>query len=942
MAQKNLNKLSNKLSFVKDTLYFYKLDLFAITETWLQPDVTDATVAIDGYEIVRNDLISPHPKHGVCVYIKGNVKVGEISKTVPNTIGFALPSYGISVVVVYRPPSNSLEENLRLIDFIENFCLNKETLLLGDFNLPTIEWNSVSLSATDTTDRRFLELFCLLGLHQWVSEPTFIHSLNILDLVLTSEDDRILRLSVLPPFPSCGHCLIFCEYLFQLLSEPGTVDNQERSLKLWRKGDYSAIDRHLSDICWEFEFCNCDCSSAFRRFCDVLNELIELYIPTTSLSSTLRPWKPLVPTHLKKSKAKAWADFKGTRAAYGRNSLVAANKLSVFQRVNQEIKSYEIECRVTLEERLGAASCSHPKAFHGYIRKKKLCRPSVGPITTAGGLTDDPTMMSELIANAFAAVFGSTDPLNDQPHQIAPSHINTIYISPVIVEGFLTKLDPDSSPGMDQLHPLLFKRCAQQLSVPLSLIFNLSVSNSSVPLPWKSSIVTPIYKKKGPRSNPENYRPISLTSVCCKTLERIISTNLYAYLDSNCILSPLQFGFRPGRSVVDQLLIAYNDVTTWLGEGSLTVDMILFDFSKAFDRVNHNILLEKLMLLGVGDPLLSWISDFLDCRRMRVSIAGTWSSEKEVPSGVPQGSVLGPLLFLIFINHLVSDLDCKALIFADDLKIYLASRRYDGGVLDRVRLQSCIDRLSEVASSWGLLFNRQKCANIRFQRCRPLMTDSMFKLDGEDISCVSSHVDLGVLVDSDLKFHGHIQRICSKAGGIASNLLKSTVCRSPEFMLAILTAHIRPLLEFSSPLWHTGYQGDYLLLEAVQRRWTRQIRGLTDFTYGERLRKLDLFSIKGRLLRADLIYCWRIFHGFCGITPDSLFTLAPLSSMRGHRFKIMHQFTPIEACRRSYAVRVVADWNALPADVVEVVSLPTFKSRLALALGPRLFDYVDY
>ena len=177
--------------------------------------------------------------------------------------------------------------------------------------------------------------------------------------------------------------------------------------------------------------------------------------------------------------------------------------------------------------------------------------------------------------------------------------------------------------------------------------------------------------------------------------------------------------------------------------------------------------------------------------------------------------------------------------------------------------------------------------------------------------------------------------------GMVSNFLRSTISRSREFMLAILKSHIRPLLEFASPVWCTGYMEDMRMLEAVQRRWTREIEGLKDLQYSERLTQLNLFSVRGRLLRADLILYWKIFSGLSSITPEMLFSPNCRPGNRGHRFKIYRPFAITEARRRFFSVRTIDAWNSLPDNVVAAPSLTAFKTGLKGALGNALYEYYD-
>lgn len=498
--------------------------------------------------------------------------------------------------------------------------------------------------------------------------------------------------------------------------------------------------------------------------------------------------------------------------------------------------------------------------------------------------------------------------------------------------------------GPDNLHPRLLSSCPS-LAYPMFKIFVTSLTEGALPALWKLSDITPIFKH-GTRSAPLNYRPISLTSVCCKALEKIVAEKINVYLEKHTILSPDQFGFRRGRTTDDQLLLTYNFVSSGLDAGYV-VDVVLFDFSKAFDVVNHPVLLQKLQSIGITGSLLVWIASFLVGRSMRVSVAGVKSSPRDVKSGVPQGSVLGPLLFLLYVNYLPSSILNHCKIFADDLKIYL--RYCPSSVVSlAVGTSSCqndIDNICEVASSWGLDLNKKKCVVLRFQRgtvpWQHIGTLSEYFLQGHTITRVDKHKDLGVLVDSCLRFHPHIRSVVNKAAGMSANFLKSTLCRSQVFMQTLYKTHIRPLLEYASCVWNTGFLGDLRLLESVQRTWTRHIEGLSSLSYSERLRILDLYSVQGRLLRADLLKYWKIFHDECGISPEEIFTPPPSLATRGHRFKIHHTHSTTEARRRFFSLRCVSIWNSLPDQVVALESISSFKTALHHHLGPILYQFPD-
>ena len=215
-----------------------------------------------------------------------------------------------------------------------------------------------------------------------------------------------------------------------------------------------------------------------------------------------------------------------------------------------------------------------------------------------------------------------------------------------------------------------------------------------------------------------------------------------------------------------------------------------------------------------------------------------------------------------------------------------------------------------------------------------------YYLEGSEIKFCSLQKDLGVLVDSSLRFHQHIRATVNKAAGIANNILSATLCRSPQFMVFILVTYVRPIIEFANPVWNTGYLEDLRLLERVQRAWTKKVAGLENLPYEDRLSALDLYSVQGRLLREDLILWYKIFHGLSTIAPTDLFVRDGRPGMRGHEFKVYRQRAQTDLRLRFFSLRCAEVWNSLPSAVVTAPSVAAFKRGLHTALGQRLFEFV--
>ena len=915
-----------------------------LSETHLTSSLPSTFIEIPNYSVVRNDTHGSFAKHGVCVYFHESIKYDRVNTSCPNCVTARLPDFNIFIIAVYRPPSYETSENRALIEHLQTFCSDKEVVLLGDFNLPSLAWDSDNLFDNvyiHPTDRLFLETFLSLGLTQFVRQSTFPRSGNILDLILATDPDRVGMIEVFPPLPGCDHCPTLCDYLFESFSPPSTCSPP--LVRKWHKGKYKRISSSLDDINWDFEFSSLNVQSAYRRLLELVTPLINEYVPLCDSSSDFaqKPWKTNAPSSLRLRRKDCWQQYKDARAQHGRHSLEAKQAAAAFFSVNKSLKSYETLSQAAYEETLGAKLKEDPKLLHSYVRRKKVGCPTVGPLSISSQvLSDDPVTMAEVFVSSFESVYSLSSPQGTPaPHQMASSQMAPIHLTLQDIQDKLQTLDMNSAAGPDELHPALLKNCCESLAYPLYKIMCLSLAEAHLPQEWKSSIVVPIFKK-GSRYNPLNYRPISLTSVPCKVLERIIVDHLNSYLEDENLLTEHQFGFRSGHSTMDQLLLVYDEISKWVDDGNV-VDLILFDFSKAFDTVSHPILLAKLSSLGVDAQLLSWIQDFLVNRSMLVSVKGKHSSSRPVRSGVPQGSVLGPILFLIYINHIASGLSCQYKVFADDLKIYMRVSHANANCYDQdVKLvQSDINTLQSTAISWGLKLNQDKTVVMRFQKKSCVAPPPRYSLDKAEIPLVYSHPDLGVHIDSNLKFHQHIANTAVKAGGLAQSLLKATVCRSPDFMMPLFCAHVRPIIEYCSCVWSTGYVTDLRVLESVQRRWTKRVAGMSSLDYGTRLRSLNQFSVQGRLLRSDMIQCWKIFHGKCSLVPTSLFTMAPQSGTRGHRFKVSHIRAATDVRKRSFAARCVGPWNALPDCVVSEGSLGSFKKMLADALGDALFEY---
>nr|VZI32895.1 unnamed protein product [Spirometra erinaceieuropaei] len=486
----------------------------------------------------------------------------------------------------------------------------------------------------------------------------------------------------------------------------------------------------------------------------------------------------------------------------------------------------------------------------------------------------------------------------------------------------LLRLQESKSPGPDEIPANILKQLADALSKPLSVLFHTSFETGYLPANWKSAWITPLYMG-GSRVSANKYRSVIHTSICCKIMEKIIKQQLMQFLELNHLLSDFQHGFHKNRSCVTNLLYCLEHWTRAVDRGDM-VHVIYIDFKLAFDSVPQHRLLCKLSRSGVRGKLLMWIRSFLIGRSQAVHVSDQQSAEIAFRSGVPQGSVLGPTWFLVYVNDCANELNCDVALFADDINIWSTIQ----SEVDEARLQTNLDHLEQWSKDWLLPFNVNKCNFLRVGRTS-FPNHTVFRLTDKALTQgVDAQKDLGAWIKTSLKPSLQCSKVAKSAMSILYLVKWAFSYFDEDCFAKVFQTFVRPHLEFAIQAWRPWTAKVFGILEKVQRRATKLVSGQWSLPYETRLANPALFPLSYRQLRGDLIQAFRIMRNQgCCLASGDFFELPTTTNLRGHPIKLRVTGAQLDTRKFFYSNRVAAAWNALPEDVLMSAYVDTFKRR---------------
>ena len=937
----------------------------AITESWLKSRISDAQIVVANYTPYRADR-QKRKGGGALLLVHNSILVTDVQyfdNTVCEAVICTIPSMGAVVSSIYRPPDTTCEEFTPLLQFLDSYLVDSlndkisDLLFLGDLNFPGIDWSQLTYSRTtkdhNASCEKMLDFVADHLMTQCIDKPT--RGDNILDVLLTN-NERTIGCTKSTETCLSDHNLVE----ITLRYNPGK-GFKPRIGPVWdpttyrgrdlETASFDCIRAELSLVDWdqlmsqseEMSDGDLDCAhfvDLFRQ--KVLHTCISHSEPKKSFGKSKGSRNKRL---LKRQRGKLKARYLALKARNPGSDKVERLENELFV-MTVKLKDVILSELAGQEEKALLSIKRDPKYFYSYAKRFSKVRCDIGPLASSDGcLTNNPKEMADLLQQQYCGVF--TDPLN--PRKVVPplvgdlphGNLSDIQFTITDVEEAIDDIKPYSGTSVNDVPALVLKRCKEQLSYPIFCIWKKSMMSGKVPPTLKEQYIAPIFKK-GDKTKAANYRPVSLTSHIIKVFERIVRKRMVTFLEDNHLISGSQHGFRKGRSCLTQLLHHYDNLLRHILEGNVT-DVMYLDYSKAFDKVDHEILLRKLHNIGIRGKLYDWIANFLTGRRQTVQVDGKSSIFEIVTSGVPQGTVLGPLLFILHVD----DMDQVVMLvligcFADDTRLSIALR---AGLIeeDMLALQTDLLNVVQWAIDNNMELNESKfdllCYSYRpaaeLLKSLPFV-QNLFQYvtpEGYTISGSERVRDLGVIMSPDYTWCKHINTIAEDGRKMLGWFLSVFKDRSQLTMLTLFKSMVRSKLEYCCPLWDPSSLADIKRLEQVQRLFTSKIYGCKNMSYWDRLKHLKLQSLQRRRERYIIIHTWKILNNLTnndvGITFQDTGSLTRMGIVAN--VPPLPRSIPARAVtlyENSFAVRAPKLWNCLPKPVKAAKTLDAFKSTL--------------
>ena len=943
----NCQSIVNKKAEFQNIMDSTDADIVIATETWLKEGKhQDGEIGIAGgfsntYKIYRKDRKDGYG--GVLIGVKNTLcstRVPEMENDGENVwvkIGVKGAKM-LYVGAVYRPHEGDEVGHEQIKASLNKLATypNANIWLCGDLNYPGIDWPTSALKP-DCRHRRLhqdlIDTLSDLGLQQIIEEPT--RDTNTLDLFITNKRDNISKAQVIPGISDHDAVVVEGNII------PSTLKQPQRSIPLYDRGDWEGFKQHVREFNIRMEQTEyTDTNALWKDIKGIIDEGIGKFIPhKLARGRNSLPWMSSEVRKMVRKKNRLYTKMKRSGNAKDKDAYRKV-KASVQKKMRQSYWGY-VE-NIVQEEDTDSRKTGNKK-FWTYIKSCKQDTTGIAPLLGDDGkLAEDGRGKAEILNTQFTSVFSKLSPCtltqmagkavrNLNIHSVPDQHLSPhptmpdLLITTKGVDKLLANLKPHKAAGPDSIKPRVLKELHVELAPVFTKLFSKSLQEGKMPDDWRKANVTPIYKK-GAKHLAVNYRPVSLTCVACKVMEHIIASNIMSHLETNGILYARQHGFRSRRSCETQLLEFIQELHSNNETGTPT-DLVVMDFSKAFDKVPHEKLLYKLDYYGIQGQTLAWVKDFLRDRQQSVVVDGCKSSSSSVLSGVPQGSVLGPMLFLAFINDLPSCVSSSVRLFADDTIMYRPiTSTSDTGIL-----QKDLENLDKWSETWQMDFHPSKCEVMRVQRGKKqLVNPPTYTLQGQSLKWVHGIKYLGVQITSDLSWNTHISAVTSQANRKLGFVRRNLQIGSHKVKAMAYKGLIRSNLEYCATVWSPHTKSYIRKVEMVQHRAARWAvnRYHNTSSVSHMLNQLEWSSLEQRRKELTVCMLYKAFNDLVAIDPYQY--LAPVSrpTRHSHPYSVIVPHCRTDSYKHSFFPRAAVLWNALPSSVVLAPSLESFRQTI--------------
>ena len=961
-ANWNINSLAKdnfqRVQLLEAHNSIYSYDLISLTEVALNDSVEIPHVLLENYTFVSKNNVANTRHGGVGIFYKNSLPL-----TVRNDLGFeeALVvelNFGMKKIfftVLYRSPS-VMNGSPEFEAFLQSFQdlhakLKRENpyavFYAGDFNGHSQFW--WPNGNTTPEGSKIEDLSSFLGLTQLISEPTNFEphkTPTCIDLIFTDQPNLVLDSGTRSSLdPLCHHQITYCRFNHKIPPPP----DFERKIWVYERANIPLIQKSISNFPWEQHFSRLDdVNLQVKSFNEIVLNIMSNFIPNKIIKVSQRdpPW---IDKNLKRKLNRQQRLYRN----YKKHGHKPGDKIRV--------DAFRDECNEAIRkakegyfEKLGnklADPSTCQKSYWKIVNKvMNRCKaPKIPPLLGNDGFLFNAKEKAEEFIKYFSKqckplVNDSSLPdfnyLTDERLDDIPFHNEDIIV-------LIRRLNKNKSSGPDEISARMLMICDESIVRPLKLIFSTVLRTGIYPDLWKEANLTPIHKK-GSKQLAKNYRPISLLPICSKLFEKIIFRHLYNHLVTNNLLTKNQSGFRPGDSTINQLIDLVNDIHKAFDEQkSLEVRAIFLDISKAFDKVWHDGLIFKLKKNGISGNVLNMFCSYLSKRKQRVVLNGSSSSFFPVESGVPQGSVLGPLLFLVYINDLEYDIKSKINFFADDTMLFSTVHDPD---ITADELNHDLINISMWAYQWRMSFNPEptkQAIEVLFSHKRQQNYHPPLYFNGSIVSRQNSHKHLGLILDSKLTFSEHITeklKLVKRHNGILKFLSKFLPLAT---LNNIYKMFIRPHLDYGDIIYHIPHLCNMFdssislnpLMEGIERIQYHAALAITGCWRGSNQNKLyeelGWETLSDRRWARRLMQMYKIHNN---LTPKYLKNNLPQFCSRTLRNANINRYREFKCnssrYKNSFFPDAIKSWNSLGTEYSSQ-SIGIFKKGILDLVRPR-------